>query len=145
MRVIAMLSMVALLGGGFVISYLVFRQMETKTVVFAAAVELERTPEGARCGDIDFLIDARTVGQWQLLIEEGQGISGVVAVEGAENLDIGLTINSPSNKLVYWGQKRQHLQQFEIDETIRGAYMFEFDNRHSALTSKSVTVSVCVA
>ena len=145
MRLPVTVMLISLIGTGFVVSYLIFRQMETKTVVFAEEVELERAPKGAMCGDVKLVVGGRTLGQWSLLIEEGDVLSGVVAVEGIGALDVLLNITSPNNDLIYWGRSPEHRQTFEVKDTIRGEYLFEFDNRHSALTSKTVIVSVCVS
>ena len=65
-------------------------------------------------------------------------------MDGREDLDVSLRIKSPSNRLVFRDVNRGHRQEFELTGTIRGEYVFEFDNRHSALTEKHITVSVCV-
>ena len=145
MRLPVTVMLVLILGTGLVVSYLIYRQMETKTVVFAEEAQLERAPEGAMCGDVQLVVGARTLGQWSLLVDKGKVISGDVVVDGSGALDVQLNIHSPGSELIYWGKSPEHLQTFEVSDTIRGAYMFEFDNRHSALTSKTVIVSICVS
>lgn len=144
MRVVAIFTLVAVIVGGVAVSYLVYKQLDTKMVDLVAAIELEGTEDRGRCGDVDFVVAARTLGRWPLRVEKGQTISGVVAVDGSGGLDVGLRIKSPSNRLVFREVKRQHRQEFELTGTIRGEYLFEFDNRHSALTEKHIMVSVCV-
>ena len=144
MRVLAISALLAVMVGGLVVSYLMYKQLDTKTVDLAAAVELEGTADRGRCGEVDFVLAARTLGHWPLPVEKGQTISGVVAVDGRADLDVGLSIKSPSNRLVFRDVNREHSQEFELTGTIRGEYVFEFDNRHSALTEKHITVSVCV-
>ncbi len=144
MRVLAVFALLAVMVAGLVVSYLVYKQLDTKTVDLAAAVVLEGTADRGRCGEVDFVLAARTLGHWPLRVEKGQTISGVVAVDGRADLDVGLSIKSPSNRLVFRDVNREHSQEFELTGTIRGEYVFEFDNRHSALTEKHITVSVCV-
>ena len=144
MQVVGIITMVVVIIAGVAVSYLVYKQLDTKIVDLPAAIELEGTEDRGRCGDVDFVLAARTVGRWPLRVEKGQTISGVVAVDGREDLDVGLRIKSPSNRLVFREVKREHRQEFELTRTIRGEYLFEFDNRHSALTEKHIVVSVCV-
>ena len=144
MQVVGIVTLVVVIVAGVAVSYLVYKQLDTKMVDLAVAIELERTEDRGRCGDVDFFVPPRTLGRWPLHVEKGQTISGVVAVDGSEGLDVGLRIMSPSNRLVFREVKRHHRQEFEFTETIRGEYLFEFDNRHSALTEKHIMVSVCV-
>lgn len=144
MKVVGIVTMLVVIFAGVAVSYLVYKQLDTKMVDLPAAITLERTGDGGRCGDVDFIVGARTMGLWPLRVEKGQTISGVVTVDGREDLDVGLRIKSPSNRLVFREVKRLHRQEFEMTGTIRGEYLFEFDNRHSALTEKHIMVSVCV-
>ena len=144
MRFVAISALVAVMVAGLAVSYLVYKQLDTKTVDLAGAIELEGTEDRGRCGDVDFVLAARTLGHWPLRVEKGQTISGVVAVDGGEDLDVGLRIKSPSNRLVFTEVNREHRQEFELTGTIRGEYLFEFDNRHSAMTQKHIMLSVCV-
>ena len=144
MRAMAILVLAAVLGAGLGISYLVYRQLETKAVMLEATPQLARDERGALCGNVDLVLESRTLGRWRLRVEEGQAVSGVVAVDGEERLDVGVRIPSPNNRLVFFEAERQHRQPFELSETIRGDYTFELDNRHSVLTDKRVRVSVCV-
>jgi hypothetical protein len=77
-------------------------------------------------------------------VGDGETFAGVATVEGDERMDIGLTILSPSNRLVLFDPQRKHEHEFSVTSTIRGDYMFELDNRHSTFTSKHVTISVCL-
>ena len=144
MQAVGIVTLLLVILGGVAVSYLVYKQLDTKIVDLPAAIELEGTEDRGRCGDVDFVVGARTVGRWPLRVEKGQTISGVVAVDGAKDLDVGLRIKSPSNRLVFREVKRQHRQEFELTGTIRGEYLFEFDNTHSALTQKHIVVSVCI-
>ena len=144
MKVVGIVTMLVVIFAGVAVSYLVYKQLDTKMVDLPAAIELEGSEDGGRCGDVDFIVGARTVGLWPLRVEKGQTISGVVTVDGRADLDVGLRIKSPSNRLVFREVKRLHRQEFELTGTIRGEYLFEFDNRHSALTEKHIMVSVCV-
>ena len=144
MRVLAISALMAVMVAGLFVSYLMYKQLDTKSVDLAAAIELEGTADRGRCGEVDFVLPARTLGHWRLRVEKGQTISGVVAVDGREDLDVGLSIKSPSNRLVFRDVNREHSQEFELIGTIRGEYVFEFDNRHSSLTEKHIMVSVCI-
>lgn len=144
MRALAISALLAVMVAGLFVSYLMYKQLDTKTVDLTAPIELEGTADRGRCGDVDFILAARTLGLWPLRVEKGQTISGVVAVDGGADLDVGLSIKSPSNRLVFRDANREHRQEFQLTETIRGEYLFQFDNRHSALTEKHIMVSVCV-
>lgn len=85
------------------------------------------------------------MGRWPLPLKDGQTISGVIAVAGAEDDDIGFRIRTPHNRLALNEHEPKYRQQFELRGAIRGEYLFEFDNRHSAFTEKRVTLSLCLA
>jgi hypothetical protein len=140
MRVLGLLLLLAVLGAGGAAGVLLYRQLDSKTVVVAAALG---APVGG-CGSMAFDVGARTLALGQLALHQGQGASGSVVVGGDENADLGLRIWSPHNRLVFDGTRPQHEQPFSVQAGVRGDYRFEFDNRHSAFTSKDVTVTVCV-
>ncbi len=145
MRLLAMLLVVVALGAGAGMVYLMYRTLDTNTVVLSASPQFEQSGEAGLCGEVDLQIGARSVGRWLLAMEAGQTMSGVVAVQGNESSDIGFRIWSPSNRLVLFEPRRTHRQEFEVGPTIRGEYRFEFDNRHSAFTGKQVKVSICLS
>ena len=144
MRDLGILVLVIVLGSGLTLGYLMYRQLDNGTATLEASLTLERNAEGALCGDVELVVDARTLGRWFLPVEDGQTVVGMVAVQGDEAADIGVRIWSPTNRVVMSGPKRAHEQEFELDSTIRGDYRFEFDNRHSSFSSKELKVSLCV-
>lgn len=139
----AIVVLAVVVGAGLAISYLMYRQLGTETVMLKASPQFERTEQGALCGDVGFVVGARSRGRWLLGVEKGLTLSGVVAVDGNENLDIGFSIWSPTNRVVLSYSERAQRHEFEVAHTIRGEYRFEFDNRHSAFTDKRVKVSIC--
>ncbi len=145
MRFVAMFTLLAVLAGGLGIAYIVYKQMDTGTVVITAEAHLEQTETGARCGDTTFTVDARTIGAWALRVDKGVIISGSVIVDGNEDYDIALRIYSPTNRPVFFEGNRMHEIEFELAPAVRGDYTFEFDNRHSTFTEKDLIVSVCLA
>lgn len=145
MRNMAVLALAVVLSVGLAMSYIMYRQLGTGTITLEASPRLERNGEGALCGDVDFVVAARRLGRWMLRTEKGQTISGVVAVDGGDDLDIGLSIWAPTNRRVFYEPERLHRQEFEVAATIRGDYRFEFDNRHSTFMQKRVRVSLCLA
>ena len=145
MRVIGILLLLAALGAALGISYLIYRQQELKSVTIEASAQLQPNGQGALCGNVQFQLDARTLGRWRLPVNEGQTVSGVVAVAGSADEDVGLRVWTPHNRVVLNRPERQHEQQFELVARVGGEYLFEFDNRHSSFAHKDVTVSVCVS
>ena len=144
MRAIAALILLVILSAGISISYFVYRQLDTDIVVLSAVPELKQNNDGEMCGTVDFVLAARALGRWTLGVGDGQEVSGIIAVEGDQSLDVGLRIKSPSNRLVLYKSQPEHIQEFKLTQTIRGDYLFEFDNRHSSLTQKHITVLVCM-
>lgn len=145
MRTVATFVLLFVLLSGLGVSYLVYRQLDTDTVLLQAPPQLEQSETGALCGNAAFAVSARTLGLWMLSVEKGQMVSGVVTVAGEEDADIGLKVYSPSNKLVLYEPDRKHQLTFELPPGIRGDYRFEFDNRHSAFAGKDIAVEVCFA
>ncbi len=140
-----MLALLSVLAVGLGVSYLVYRQLDSETVLLEASPQLKPNGDGAACGTAAFEIDARTTGLWLFPVKKGQVLSGVVNVVGDEDADIGLKIFSPHNRLVLYESERQHHHEFELPPAVRGNYRFEFDNRHSTFTEKDIAVRVCLA
>lgn len=142
----ALLVLGVVLASGLAMSYGMYRQLGTSnTVTLEASPNFEVNAQGESCADVTFEISARLLGQWMFLVEEGRNVTGVVTVDGSETNDVGVSIWSPTNRPILVRRAPQHEQEFELISTIRGEYRFEFDNRHSVLNSKHVTVSLCVA
>jgi hypothetical protein len=140
-----MLVLLVVLAGSVAVSVLVYRQMRTKTVRLDAPPEMALSEGGALCGNAEFVLGPRSVGEWVLPLEKGQTASGSVAVQGRDDADIGLRIYSPNNRVVFYDGKRSPQPHFEVPALIRGDYLFKFDNRHSVFSDKQVTVSVCLS
>lgn len=145
MRLMAILALMLVLGAGLGIAYVAYRQMKTDTMTLDGSPQFVQNGDGQLCADVDLLVEARTLGRWLLPVEEGRTITGVVAVQGDERVDIGLRILSPTNRLTLMETERKHRHEFQVVAPIRGAYTFEFDNRHSTFTEKQLTVSICLA
>lgn len=145
MRLIFFAAAIALLASGAGASYVVFKQLDTKTAVIEAAPQFEPADDGSLCGSVAFILEPRTLAYWWLSAEKGTRISGVASVAGNEGLDIGLRVYSPSNELLLADPERDHTPRFDLPAEIRGDYRFEFDNRHSVFTDKKITLSVCMA
>lgn len=143
MRLIFFAAAIALLASGAGASYVVFKQLDTKTAVIEAAPQFALAEDGSLCGSVTFILEPRTLGYWWLNAEKGTRMSGVATVVGNESLDIGLRVYSPSNRLLLADPERHHAPRFDLPAEIRGEYRFEFDNRHSVFTDKEITVSVC--
>ncbi len=141
----ALIVLVVFLAAGLAIAFFMYRQLGTSTVTLEASPNFEVNAQGESCGDVTFEIGARSLGQWMFLVEGDRNVTGVVKVDGSETDDVGVSIWSPSNRPILVRLAPQHEQEFELISTIRGEYRFEFDNRHSALNSKRVKVSLCVA
>ena len=144
MQKMLILLLVVFTAAGAPIAYVMYRQLDTGTVMLEATPQLEVNAQGQQCGEVNFMVEARSLGRWMLPVEDGQTVTGVVAVEGDETSDIVFRIWSPTNRPVLTGAERTHQQEFELSSTIRGEYRFEFDNRHSTFMPKQVTVSLCL-
>ena len=144
MRLMGIAALLLLLAVGLAMSYFMYRQLDTGIVTLEAAPQFVRNEQGSLCADVDLAIEARTLGRWLLLVEDGQDFAGVATVHGNKDSDIGLRILSPSNRLVMFEPERRHQHEFAVAPAIRGAYTFELDNRHSMLRQKQVTISVCL-
>lgn len=140
MRLVLLSVLVLLLAAAAVAGYFVYRQVDTRTVTLAAALDV---PAGASCGSAQLTVGERTLGRWSLALAEGQGAAVSVSVGGRELNDIGLRIWSPNNRIVYAARDRFHAIQFTLAADVRGDYTFEIDNRHSTFTAKQIAVSVC--
>jgi hypothetical protein len=57
----------------------------------------------------------------------------------------GKRIWSPTNRAVFFDSERTHETEFVVENTVRGEYRFEIDNRHSTFSGKDVTVALCLA
>ena len=145
MRQLLLFLLLILLVAGGAIGFFVFRQLDTKTVTLAAALQMRPGDNTAPCGYAELDVNARTLARWSLPLAEGQAASLTVSVAGDERADIGLRITSPNNRTVFSPPDRFHELSFALGDTIRGDYTFQLDNRHSAFTEKRVTVSVCFA
>ncbi len=138
-------TLVALLASGLVIAFLMYRQLGTDSVMLHGTPELVANGSGAECGEIAFTVGARSLGQWMFDVPKSKTITGTVTVAGNESKDVGLSIWSPTNRMVLFEPDRTHVVDFEVAGTIRGEYRFDFDNRHSSFTDKKVTVALCLA
>ena len=145
MHSIAAIAMLIVLGVGVTFGYLMYRQLGTGNETLTATPEFVATGDGSRCANIDLTIRARSLGSWQLNVEDGLFISGSVVVNGGVDSSIGFRVWSPSNRLVFHTPQRIHEQEFELGGSIRGGYTFEFDNRHAAFFKKNVTLAICLA
>jgi hypothetical protein len=145
MRLVLTVALLVVLAASVGVSYLAFRHMRTKTARFDAPPQLEQSEGAGLCGQAEFVLDPRTLGEWVLPLEKGQTVTGFISVEGREDADIGLRIYSPSNRLVFSDTERSPRPAFEVAALIRGDYLFELDNRHSVFTEKHVTVAVCLS
>jgi len=134
-----------LLSSGLLIAFLMYRQLGTESEVLNGTPELVANASGAECGEIAFSVGARSLGQWLFDVPKSKTITGTVIVDGEEGSDVGFSIWSPTNRVVLFEPDRSHEVDFEVVGTIRGAYRFDFDNRHSSFTDKKVTVSLCLA
>ena len=145
MRSVAPLAMLVVLVVGVIFGYLMYRTLGTGNQTLQASPEFVTNGDGSRCADVDLSIKARSLGSWQLNLEDGLFISGSVVVNGGVDSSIGFRVWSPSNRLVFHTPQRIHEQAFELGGSIRGGYTFEFDNRHSSFSKKNVTLAICLA
>ena len=144
MRLLVSLAVLLVLVVGFGMSYVLFRQIGTDVMMLEAPAEFTQNGQGERCANVNLAVEPRMMVRWPLPVRDGETFVGAATVRGDENMDIGLTILSPSNRLVLFDPQRKHQHEFSVASTIRGDYIFELDNRHSTFTSKHVTISVCL-
>lgn len=141
---LAALLLAVVLVSALGIGYVMYKQLGTDTTLLQGTPALAADGRGAECGEVDFEVKARSLGQWHFNVGKARTITGEVVVGGNEDQDVGFSIWSPSNRVVVFDAERLHQTTFEIEHTIRGDYRFEFDNRHSTFSEKQVTVSLCV-
>lgn len=145
MQKLAAFALVAVLASGLIIAFVLYKQLQTGTETLSGSPELAATSTGAECGDVAFDVEARSLGQWFFDVPKAKTMSGTVSVGGDESSDVGFSIWSPVNRAVFFESERTHRVEFEVEGTVRGAYRFEFDNRHSSFADKRVTVELCLA
>jgi hypothetical protein len=144
-RTTALFVMLLVAAIGLGIGYFVYQQQQTKTVVIAAQAALAPTATGAQCGSVQFEVGPRTLGVWSFPAHDDTTVTGTLAIGGDSGQDVLFKIYTPHNRLVLGQAKRVHEQPFDLGQTVGGNYRFEFDNRHSTLTDKHVTLQVCVS
>ena len=144
MQKLIILTLTVLLASGLVISYMMYRQLGTATGTLTGTPELVSNGSGAECGEVDFSIKARSFASWFFEVPKAKTITGTMTVGGDSSKDIGMSIWSPTNRVVLHGPERTHELDFEVVGTIRGEYRFDFDNRHSAFADKRVTMYLCL-
>ena len=144
MQKFIILTMSVILGSGLIIAFLMYKQLGTETATLSGTPELVANSTGAECGEVAFEVRARSLGEWYFNVPKGKTFTGTVTVGGDEAKDIGVTIWSPSNRIIFFNPDREHRIEFEVVGTIRGEYRFNFDNRHSTFTDKKLRVSLCL-
>lgn len=144
MQKLIILTLVVLLASGLMISYMMYRQLGTAKQTLTGTPVLVANGSGAECGQVDFSVRARSVGSWFFEVPKSKTITGTMTVSGDQRKDVGLSIWSPTNRIVLIEPERTHELDFEVVGTIRGEYRFDFDNRHSSFTDKHVTVFLCL-
>ncbi len=145
MQKFVILTMSVVLGSGLIIAFLMYRQLGTASLTLSGTPELVANSTGAECGEVALEVQARSLGKWYFNVPKGKTITGTVTVGGDGAKDIGVSIWSPTNRIVVFIPDRAHELDFEVIGTIRGEYRFDFDNRHSSFTDKQLTVAVCLA
>lgn len=144
MNKLVILAFAVVLGSGLAIGVMMYRQLGTVNVTLSGTPELVTNSTGAECGEVTFEVKARSIGEWFFNVPKGKTFSGTVTVGGDETKDIGVSIWSPTNRIVVFIPERDHELDFEVVGTVRGDYRFDFDNRHSAFTDKKLRVSLCL-
>lgn len=144
MNKLVILAFLVVLGSGLAIAVMMYRQLGTVSMTLSGTPVLVTNSTGAECGEITFKVKARSIGEWSFNVPKGKTITGTVTVGGDEAKDIGVSIWSPTNRIVVFIPERDHELDFEVVGTIRGEYKFDFDNRHSAFTDKQLRVSLCL-
>ena len=145
MQKLIILTLTVLVASGLGIGFLMYRQLGTDSATLSGTPELVANGSGAECGDIAFSVGARSIAKWFFDVPKAKTLTGTVTVDGDATKDVGLSIWSPTNRVVLFLPDRGHELDFEVVGTIRGEYRFDFDNRHSAFIDKKITVSLCLA
>ena len=96
------------------------------------------------CGDTSFSLASRTLGIWPLLLQEGDAVIGSFRVDGGGKEGVGFRVSSPTyESLVPEGEHSNELQ-FSVKAPIQGEYNFLFDNWHSSVPEKRVSLQLCI-
>lgn len=140
---VGLLILIGLIIVGASVSYLLYGELHSETVAIEAAAEPVVGPDGSACETMAFRLESRRLGQLYVRAGEGQSISGRFSVQGPPENDVILRVYSPHNRLVLQNTKRHQLD-FSITAVIRGDYLFQFDNRFSIFTDKTIDFAYCL-
>lgn len=140
---VGLLILVGLVIAGGGTAYVLYGQLPTETVAIEAARQPVVAPDGAACEAIVFDLGSRHLGNLYIRAGEGQSIDGRFAIRGPSHEDVIFRVYTPHNRLVLNGRKVHDLD-FSFPAVIRGDYLFQFDNRFSVFTGKTIELTYCL-
>lgn len=140
---VGLLILLGLIIAGAAMSYVLYGELHSETVAIEAAAQPVAGADGATCEALVFDLGSRRRGKLYVRAEEGQSIDGRFVVRGPSERDIILQVYSPHNRIVLPGSRRHELD-FSIPAVLWGDYLFEFDNRFSVLTGKTIELTYCL-
>jgi hypothetical protein len=143
MRIMGLFLFGIVAAVGVSLAYIAYRHADTSTVLLDGAPLVAAAANGEMCGDQYLIVDERTLGQWYLELPENAQVALTVTAGADASHDIGLSVWSPSNKMVWVAEYRAHVHQVELTAELRGGYRFDFDNRHSTFTAKALDGAFC--
>ena len=86
------------LGG--VLSYFLYGQLHTETILIAAEAEAYAGPDGAPCETMAFSLEPRQMGRMSVMAEKGQSINGRFVVQGGIEGDVAFRVFAPHGRMV---------------------------------------------
>jgi hypothetical protein len=143
MRIIGLFLFGIVAAVGVSLGYIAYHHAHTSIVLLDGAPQVAAAADGEMCGDQYLIVDERTLGRWYLELPENAQLTATVTAGQDASHDIGLSIWSPSNQMVWVAEHRAHVLNIELTAELRGGYRFDFENRHSTFTPKALDVSFC--
>lgn len=96
------------------------------------------------CTNVNFSVRPRQVAERTVALRDGDLVRGTFEVDGGfGRVDILLRVATP-NDLEILASPRTDQYDFTFPADMHGDYVFEFDNRYSMYTSKSVALFYCI-
>jgi hypothetical protein len=96
-----------------------------------------------RCANENFVVRPRAQETRRVTLEDSGSVRGTFEAHGGVgHVDILLRVVDPQGLDIY-ASPRVEIGDFYFSVPIRGEYAFEFDNRYSLYTSKSVGLFYC--
>jgi hypothetical protein len=143
-KFIGIVFLAVILPGGLVTAWVAMNYYSPGSVGTPAHAGVVTNGNPEECTNVNFSARARGYATHSVLFEEGALVRGTFNVEGGMgNVDIILRVYDPQGKQLLQTHRESNYD-FTFPVPLRGDYTFNFDNRFSLYTSKSVGLFYCV-